>query len=81
VSTALIKTLTQHGNSAALIIDKPILEMLGITIETPLRITTDGKSLIVSPVSDGDRTERFEAAWARINRRYAKAFKKLAGTE
>jgi len=81
MSTALIKTLTQHGNSTALIIDKPILEMLGITIDTPLRITTDGKSLIVSPVSDDDRTARFEAAWTRINRRYAKTFKKLAGTE
>jgi antitoxin component of MazEF toxin-antitoxin module len=80
MNTALIKTLTQHGNSTALIIDKPILEMLGITIETPLRITTDGKSLIVSPISDSDRA-RVLKHWAKINKRYAKTFKKLADTE
>ncbi len=32
----MIKTLVQHGNSAALIIDKPILELLGVNLETPL---------------------------------------------
>ena len=44
----MIKTLVQHGNSAALIIDKPILELLGVTLESPLKITTDGKSLVIS---------------------------------
>ena len=43
----MIKTLTSHGNSAALVIDKAILELPGISMSTPLKITTDGKSLIV----------------------------------
>lgn len=29
------KTLIKHGNSLALVIDKPILEMLQITADTP----------------------------------------------
>ncbi len=41
----MIKTLTTHGNSAALIIDKPILELLDISSSTPLKLVTDGKSL------------------------------------
>ncbi|MDR0378915.1 MAG: AbrB/MazE/SpoVT family DNA-binding domain-containing protein [Candidatus Accumulibacter sp.] len=32
----MIKTLTRHGNSYALVIDKPILELLNIAPETPL---------------------------------------------
>ena len=30
------RTLVKHGNSLALVIDKPILEMLQITADTPL---------------------------------------------
>ena len=38
----MVKRLTPHGNSAALIIDKPVLDLLHITMETPLEIVTDG---------------------------------------
>jgi len=77
----MIKTLTAHGNSAALIIDKPILELLDITVDTPLKITTDGKSLILSPVRDLDREVRFEKALDRVNRNHSRTLKRLADTE
>ena len=48
----MVKTLTKHGNSLALVIDKPILELLKIDADTPLEITTDGTSLVVSPASE-----------------------------
>ncbi len=32
----MIKKLTRHGNSMALVIDKPILELLHIERDTPL---------------------------------------------
>ena len=32
----MLKTLTKHGNSLALVIDKPILDMLDISADTPL---------------------------------------------
>ena len=75
----MIKTLTRHGNSLALVIDKPILDLLGISSDTPLEIQTDdGKSLKVTPVTDINRREKFEAALARTNRKYGKVLKKLA---
>ena len=37
----MIKKLTRHGNSAALIIDRPILELLGADIDTAFEIVTD----------------------------------------
>ena len=30
----MIKTLTKHGNSAALVIERPILDLLGASAET-----------------------------------------------
>ena len=48
----MVKTLTRHGNSLALVLDKPILELLNIDGDTPLHISTDGRSLVISPVPD-----------------------------
>jgi antitoxin component of MazEF toxin-antitoxin module len=74
----MVKRLTQHGNSAALIIDKPVLDLLNITMDTPLEIVTDGQSLIVSPVSSSRREQRFRSALETVNRRHAKTLKALA---
>ena len=34
----MTKTLTRHGNSLALVIDKPILEQMGVDETTPLTL-------------------------------------------
>lgn len=74
----MLKTLTKHGNSYALIIDRAILELLKITPETPLEISTDGKTLTIAPAVDPKRRARFDAALDKTNRRYGRALKKLA---
>jgi antitoxin component of MazEF toxin-antitoxin module len=74
----VIKTLTKHGNSLALILDKPILELLNIEPETPISVTTDGKSLILSPIQDRERSEKLTKVRARVNKKYETTFKKLA---
>ena len=74
----MIKQLTKHGNSLALVIDRGILDLLEIDVETPLEITTDGHALIVTPVSDPERREKFRESLERVNRRHGKALKKLA---
>jgi antitoxin component of MazEF toxin-antitoxin module len=79
----MIKTLTKHGNSLALILDKPILDLLGIEPETPISISTDGKSLILSPIQEAstqatEREKKLTGIRARVNKKYEKTFKKLA---
>jgi antitoxin component of MazEF toxin-antitoxin module len=74
----MVKHLTRHGNSAALIIDKAVLELLHIDIKTPLELATDGKSLIISPLRDAKRASRFRAALEAVNRRHATTLKALA---
>ena len=74
----MLKKLTKHGNSLALVIDRPILDILKIDTDTPLDISTDGKRLIVAPAQASERRKRFDAAQARAHKRYGKAFKSLA---
>mgnify|MGYP001610644685 CR=1 FL=1 len=75
----MIKNLTPHGNSAALIIDKAVLELLRITMDTPLEIVTDGKNLIISPVRDTERDKKVAEALVKVNTRHGRALRKLAG--
>ena len=70
--------LTKHGNSLALVIDRPILDLLKIDPETPLDVSTDGKQLIIAPAKPSARRKKFEAAQELAHQRYVKTFKKLA---
>ncbi|HEX7516595.1 MAG TPA: hypothetical protein VF345_04845 [Chthoniobacterales bacterium] len=55
----LIKKLTKYGNSFALVIDRPILNLLGIDVDTPLEISTpDGKKLEITPLKSEASTTR-----------------------
>lgn len=74
----MIKHLTTHGNSLALIIEKAVLNLLSIKQKTPLEITTDGKNIIISPIKHKNRQKAFEAALAEVNQEHGKTFKKLA---
>ena len=74
----MLKKLTRHGNSLALVIDKGVLDLLEIDDQTPLHISTDGKVLIVAPVRDEERRRQFQAALEKTNQRYGRAFKRLA---
>jgi antitoxin MazE len=73
----MTKTLTKHGNSLALVIDKPILELLKIDADTPLEITTDGSRLIIAP-ADPKRRKKFEAALSNTLKNYDGVLRRLA---
>ena len=54
----MIKKLIAIGNSYGLVIDKSILEILRITPETELELSTDGTRLIIAPVGAKPRERR-----------------------
>jgi antitoxin component of MazEF toxin-antitoxin module len=74
----MIKKLTKHGNSLALVLDRGVLDLLEIDAETPLNIKTDGRCLIVTPAQDPARQRKFRAPLAKANRQYGTVLKKLA---
>jgi len=73
----MTKKLIQHGNSAALVLDKALLDVLNVHMDTPLEVTTDGKNIIISPqevpLAEASLLESLE----RINRRHGSVLKKL----
>lgn len=76
---SVTKKLTKHGNSYALVIERPILELLGIDSDTLLEISTpDGASIVITPVKDKAQQKRFSASLKKINKKYGNALKRLA---
>jgi antitoxin component of MazEF toxin-antitoxin module len=74
----MVKTLIKHGNSYALVIDRTILELLRVTPDTPLELTTNGDTLLVAPVRDPKRQRKLRESLGKINRRYGDDLKRLA---
>ena len=74
----MIKTLKRHGNSMALVIEKPMMEALGSTEETPLQVTVNGNALVVTPANVGVGPERMKAITKELRKRYGPMLKRLA---
>ena len=74
----MIKRLTKHGTSHALVIEKPVMESLGIGPNSPLQVTVSGDCLVISPVDVGVDPERLKERTRQIRSRYSSALKRLA---
>lgn len=74
----MIKRLQTVGNSSGLIIDKPILELLKITSETELEVSTDGERLIVTPLRPKTGRSRIAKAQTKVLAGHERTFRKLA---
>lgn len=76
----LRKALTAIGSSHGVIIDKPILEVLGIDRDTVLDIEVQDGALVIRPVQDdtADRREKVRQLGKRFMKNHAGTFKKLA---
>ena len=72
------KTLIKHGNSLAIVIDKPVLDLLQITADTKIELTTNGDAIMLTPIRDKKRQARLHAALQKINDQFGDDLKKLA---
>ena len=72
------KTLIKHGNSLALVIDKPILEMLQITADTPLELTTNGDAILIRPIRGKCRQRQLQGSLDKINEKFSDDLEHLA---
>jgi len=75
----MVKKFVRHGNSLAIVIDKPILELLNIDEGTSLEISTeDGRTLKIVPLDASDRRAVVKAAFEDTKKRFGKTLKNLA---
>ena len=72
------KRLTKVGNSLGLVLERPLLEQLGIDAKTELEVSTDGSVIVIAPKRSkrADRKLKEVSDW--MFEKYAGAFKKLA---
>lgn len=73
----MIKKLTAIGNSLGVVIDRPILDLLDITKDTPLELKTDGEALIIRPVKLSKKARVRESA-GRMTSVHEGTLRKLA---
>ena len=73
----MTKKLIQHGNSAVLVIDKALMDLLKVRMDTPLEVTTDGRNIIISPQTNERAEAELLAALERINQKHGSVLAKL----
>lgn len=73
----MTKTLIRHGNSLALVIDKSILELLKISADTPLELSTNGDLLVVTPVRDSARQQKLKRSLKKVNDKFGGGLRRL----
>ena len=73
----MTKKLIQHGNSAALVIDKALMDLLKVRMDTPLEVTTDGRNIIISPQTHENAEGTLLEALERINKKHGSVLSKL----
>jgi len=78
----MAKKLVKHGNSLALLIEKPILNILNIDEETELRVRIEGLSLTIESANNKPitRKEQMREIAQQIMDQYDPVFRKLSKT-
>lgn len=80
----MIKKLSKHGNSLAILIDKPILDLLGMDENTHISIKTDGTNIIIEPIKTQPKAPiisqdpKTQKTYEEMIEKYDALFKKLA---
>jgi antitoxin MazE len=73
----MVKKLTRTGNSVALVLDRPLLKEAGIDPDSPVDVAAKDGVIVISPPR-GKRRGDLRKIMAKVNRRYARVFKRLA---
>jgi len=74
----MIKKLTRTGNSLAVVLDKPMLDELGLDENAEVEVSTNGQIIVITPKRSAARDRKFRNAVDKINRKYAGLFKRLS---
>ena len=74
----MIKKLTRTGNSVALVLDKPLLEQMGVDENSEVEVSTNGDVVVITPVRDAARARKFRKSAEKITHKYAGLFRRLS---
>ena len=78
-----IRKPVKIGNNLAIVLDEDLLKNLGIERDTPLKISTDGRQIVIEKPANVAERRAWQNQWAKdiiheVMEEYAPALKKLA---
>ncbi len=73
-----LKKMIKNGNSMALVIERPLLDVLGANANSFVKRTVSGNKLILEFVSEEQRAKIMDDAISESIKDHASVFKKLA---
>jgi antitoxin component of MazEF toxin-antitoxin module len=74
----MITKLTRIGDDMAVVLEKPLLDRLGLDENSEVDMSIDGKVLVITPQRNLTREERFRKAADKIDKQYAEVFRRLS---
>ena len=74
----MVRKVVRHGNGVALIIDKPMMEILNITGDTTFELSTDGINIILSPKTEPSPEIDITLSLDKVNARHGAVLERLA---
>lgn len=74
----MMKRLTKTGNSVALVLDKQLLEAAHLSADSEVEVSTDGDTIVITPLRDASRVADFRDGLKKMHERYAGVFAMLA---
>lgn len=72
------KKLSKIGNSLGVVLERPLLERVGIDAKTELEVSTDGTVIVIAPRRPKRKDQKLKEVSDWMFEKYAGAFKKLA---
>lgn len=75
----MVKTLRRVGNSNALLLDKPIMELLGMSEGSQVNLTVTNGALVVTPVNPAlVEADKFQACLDQVMKTRHDLLRKLS---
>ena len=74
----MIKTLSKVGNSSALILDKTLLELIGVEERGDVELQVQGDRLVIMPAKSGARQAALDLAHEDLMARFGSTYQRLA---
>jgi antitoxin MazE len=70
--------LTRIGDSVCLVLDESLLVQFGVDESSEVELSTNGDTLIVTPVREAERARKVREVVEKVDREYADVFRRLA---
>jgi len=74
----IFKKLTRQGNSTALIIDRQLMDLMGIERDAVVKISVQGRKLLIEPLSQRERAAKISEIQQKTMKKNAELFRRLA---